>query len=136
MENHLGRLLTKDETVHHKDGNKKNNDINNLELLLFSEHSKLHADKFLKNYVKLKCPWCGKEFEIARNKSFLVKPQKYQCNCYSNSCRGKLYRTIQLNNNLVPENIQKRIDNCLIDVYKKDHHDNKVTGVPLKKFRR
>lgn len=32
MEQHLGRKLRKDETVHHKDLNKKNNDITNLQL--------------------------------------------------------------------------------------------------------
>ena len=33
MENYLGRLLTKGEVVHHLDGNKHNNQIENLELL-------------------------------------------------------------------------------------------------------
>ena len=32
MAQHLGRPLRKDETVHHKDGNKQNNDISNLQL--------------------------------------------------------------------------------------------------------
>ena len=33
MENHLGRLLNSDEVVHHKDHNKFNNDISNLEVM-------------------------------------------------------------------------------------------------------
>lgn len=32
MARHLGRILRDDETVHHKDGNKENNDISNLQL--------------------------------------------------------------------------------------------------------
>ena len=32
MEQHLGRCLAKDERVHHKDGNRQNNDLANLEL--------------------------------------------------------------------------------------------------------
>jgi hypothetical protein len=32
MARHLGRLLHDDETVHHVDGNKENNDISNLQL--------------------------------------------------------------------------------------------------------
>lgn len=42
MEQHLGRLLTTEETVHHKDGNKQNNHIDNLELLSNTEHVTLH----------------------------------------------------------------------------------------------
>jgi hypothetical protein len=42
MEKELGRYLEKDEVVHHKDHNKKNNDISNLELLTKSTHGKLH----------------------------------------------------------------------------------------------
>jgi hypothetical protein len=36
MEEHLGRKLERNEIVHHKDGNKENNNIDNLEL--FSSH--------------------------------------------------------------------------------------------------
>lgn len=32
MENHLGRLLEKNETVHHKNGDKRDNNLSNLEL--------------------------------------------------------------------------------------------------------
>jgi hypothetical protein len=43
MEKHLGRLLTKQEVVHHIDGNIYNNNINNLALCNNnSEHMKLH----------------------------------------------------------------------------------------------
>lgn len=42
MENHLGRLLRKDEEVHHKDENPKNNSLSNLELVTHGDHSKHH----------------------------------------------------------------------------------------------
>ena len=43
MEDYLGRYLEKGEVVHHKDLCKTNDNIENLQLLTMSEHSKLHA---------------------------------------------------------------------------------------------
>lgn len=39
----LGRLLNKDEVVHHIDRNTLNNNIDNLELMSLKEHNKLHS---------------------------------------------------------------------------------------------
>lgn len=39
VEQDLGRVLTPDEHVHHKDGNRQNNDLTNLEVLSPSEHA-------------------------------------------------------------------------------------------------
>lgn len=44
MEQHIGRKLNNDEVVHHKDRNRANNDIDNLQLVTRSEHSKLHYE--------------------------------------------------------------------------------------------
>jgi hypothetical protein len=45
MERFLGRKLTKTEHVHHKNGDKTDNRLENLELLDESSHHKLHAPK-------------------------------------------------------------------------------------------
>lgn len=42
FENRLGRKLLEDECVHHIDGDKTNNDINNLALMTRSAHARLH----------------------------------------------------------------------------------------------
>lgn len=46
MELHLGRRLRRDECVHHRDGDKLNNDLANLELRSFPCHNRTHMDEF------------------------------------------------------------------------------------------
>lgn len=41
MEEHLGRFLTENEVIHHKDGNRENNELSNLQLL---DDQKVHAE--------------------------------------------------------------------------------------------
>ncbi|MCX6222455.1 MAG: HNH endonuclease [Bacteroidia bacterium] len=43
MENNIGRKLNQNEVVHHKNENRADNRIENLELMTRSEHCKLHA---------------------------------------------------------------------------------------------
>lgn len=117
MEQHLGRLLGSDEIVHHKDKNKQNNSLDNLELLTQSEHARIHGLEQGRLWVKLKCPECGKEFEIPKNQSYLQKSNKYRCNCCSNTCRGKFTRRIYLNG--ISEETSKLIDECFIEEYRK-----------------
>jgi hypothetical protein len=42
MELHIGRRIAPGECVHHRDGDRANNALANLELLTKSEHSSLH----------------------------------------------------------------------------------------------
>lgn len=53
MEDYLGRRLNKNEVVHHIDGNKTNNDINNLQVMTRAEHSKYHRLKEIKEGKKI-----------------------------------------------------------------------------------
>lgn len=42
MEQHIGRKLNRNEVVHHKNGKKNDNDIENLEVMDLSEHTRKH----------------------------------------------------------------------------------------------
>ena len=61
MEQYLGRKLSRNEVVHHKDRNRMNNDISNLEVMSVSEHTRLHAiENGLKPRFDNYCVDCGK----------------------------------------------------------------------------
>lgn len=72
MENHLGRKLKKGECVHHKDGNKLNNRISNLELVDDREHRVFHSTGRVYTAPpvrKLPCFICGFYFKTRNSHS-------------------------------------------------------------------
>lgn len=59
----LGRFLTSEETVDHIDGDRRNNSIDNLQILSLAENIR---KTFKKEDYHCVCPICGKEFNIPR----------------------------------------------------------------------
>lgn len=111
MEQKLNRTLAPNETVHHRDGNKQNDNPDNLEVLNLKEHSRLHGIK-QKRYVLLQCPSCKKIFERERRKTHLVKDTKLTF-C-SRICIGKFFNQERRSN---PKLIEKAIQQNIIKEY-------------------
>lgn len=63
MEKHLGRTLNKSEHIHHKNGKKTDNRIDNLVLVTNSEHGKIHGKNRITRKVSFICPTCNKKFQ-------------------------------------------------------------------------
>ena len=100
MEEYLGRKLREDEEVHHKDHDKTNDVIENLEVINSTEHRKHHNPLKYKDTIE-QCYVCGKSFTFTakqhsnKYKERKRKPDtvdKYFC---SRKCSGIYGKKIQ-----------------------------------------
>lgn len=92
----VGRRLVDTEVVHHLNGNKLDNSLENLLITTAIGHAKTHADKVLTTEITLKCPECSKIFKVRKGNCFLHKTQKTKMTCCSRSCRAKITYKIKI----------------------------------------
>ena len=93
MSAHLGRLLTKTETVDHINNNKIDDRIENLQILSRGDNSRKSIKRA--NYITLICPICKKEFSRNYKRTHFVKGNK---NTFcSRPCTRKSLSKIWLN---------------------------------------
>jgi len=106
---HYHVLPGPDEIIHHIDGNKHNNNIENLQLKTREKHTSEHKKQQGKNMLRLICPGCGNEFTVEKRQSYMSKP--YSCTCCSRKCIGFFTA-------LTTEEKQRRIQNMFVSQYK------------------
>lgn len=97
MEQHLGRKLSADEHVHHRDGQRNNNDLSNLEVLHVVDHARLHATAVSQRFESLVCGYCKIAFErplfrVHHKRSVLKQDTFYcsrKCGSFGNALKRK-----------------------------------------------
>lgn len=115
MEVYLKRKLEKDETVDHIDRDFLNDDIDNLQVLSWSDHVQKDAKR--RKPVFEFCLYCNKYFELTRDQvaNSFRKNVKNGPFC-SRSCAGKYGTDVQNNRNTIPN---KRTE-ILVEYYYED----------------
>lgn len=115
-----GNKLLPGYDLHHKDENKRNNNIENLEMLTTKEHSRLHM---LEKEKVIKCKLCGKEF---------VSAGSIPNACYCPACRkihSKSYKA-----NWAKQNRKHLNELSLKNYHEKKYFEERVCKICGKKF--
>lgn len=88
IESVLNRKLNPDEVVHHKDGDRTNNDPSNLELMPDRRvHAQLHGQERSVTMVELTCSFCGVIFLRRKGNDPIAKG--YSHAYCTRSCSGR-----------------------------------------------
>ncbi len=117
VENDLDRLLSDDEIVHHKDGNRKNNTRGNLEVMFLADHSRFHGLLQGTKMVDCKCPSCGTLFTREYRQTFLSKKKGKFVFC-SRNCSGEFWAIVRSSGNVY--DFKPEMNNNIIRIYRSD----------------
>ena len=100
MSTHLGRKLSRAETVDHINEDRLDDRLDNLQILSREENSRKHViEKQTRKMVDLKCPNCGVIFSRRRGLSHLCKPGQRYTAC-SRKCAGALRAKERMGNSV------------------------------------
>lgn len=89
------------ELLHHKDKNKNNNNIKNIQVLCFSCHTRLHDLERGRIEKIFKCAWCGKEKTLYSNNNWCPE-------CCSLKCKSLYQYHIKKNSGIYIKNNKDR----------------------------
>lgn len=132
MSKFIGNPLPSCAYVHHINGNKSDNRIENLAIVSSAGHSNIHSISPIKKvierecydpsfvgrqkWLKMRCPKCGYVFFRPKSQSHFMIKRKHDVDCCSRKCAALLVDEIA-ENGLTAE-IQNKIDNNVICEFK------------------
>lgn len=108
------RVLDKNEHVDHKDNDKTNDDIDNLQIMTLAENNVKEAKRHGRKYVRLKCPNCGCIFEKPKRQTHLQKSRQKYTSC-SRHCSSYIGARLQHYPN--DETLKKNIENNVVEEF-------------------
>lgn len=102
-----GRILNPNEHVDHKDNNKMNDSIDNLQILTLSENNKKEGKRHGKAMVELKCPNCGVIFSRRKGNTHLVNSRKAAYTSCCKKCNYQIQSKLKNNDPLILQAISQ-----------------------------
>lgn len=92
IEKSIGRLLTRSDIVHHKNHDRSDNRIENLELMNRRSHARKHAEEAGKQIGKQLCSICGRETTYSTGNKRRIN---YCLDCFRKMSKKTEYPTIE-----------------------------------------